>query len=152
MSKQHSGGKRSTLALGVAALALVSSTAGIAHAAVAPKNSVTSVSIKNGSVAAADLGRIVMVKKTSGEITDADGTTNGGQYETVNVSVACPKGSKVISGGAVWLPAEVGNDNHRENVYLQSTSKTTNGWNARGIVDFGAQGAVKLEVRAYCLK
>lgn len=184
------GGRRSTVALGVAVAALLASTTGTAYAAVVARNSVVSSSIKDGQVKYADIaagsvtgsrikdgsvtsvdiadGRIGTADLKDGAVTaadisaileqasispavqDADGTTNGGQHGIVEVTTSCPYGTQVIGGGAHWTDASNVN-NYDRNVYLQSSHRQGNGWRARGIVDFGAAGSIKLRVEAYCL-
>ncbi|WP_408898427.1 hypothetical protein ACJ5H2_04790 [Nocardioides sp. R1-1] len=167
-SAPRRGGSRATVALVLALLALVASTTGVAYAAEkAAKNSVVSKSIKNGqvknkdlaagavtsdkiadgAVRASDVG-IVTVQATSAPTQDGDGTTNGGfAVGRADAAVACPAGTKVIGGGAQW----VGTGELDSNTYLHSSTVSGNGWKAKGIVDFGAQGQVQLQVTALCL-
>ncbi|HWJ10422.1 MAG TPA: hypothetical protein VNS46_13675 [Nocardioides sp.] len=184
------GGRRSTVALGVAVVALLASTTGTAYAAVVARNSVVSSSIKDGQVKAldlaagsvtgsrvrdgaltgadvadgrlgsadirdgavssADIAYIGTESSISAPIQDADGTTNGGQHGIVEVTTNCQAGARIIGGGAEWTGAS-NPDNYDRNVYLQSSHQVGNGWRARGIVDFGAAGSIKLKVSAYCL-
>lgn len=162
------GSSRATVALVIALLALVASTTGVAYAAEkAAKNSVVSKSIKNGqvknkdlganavtsdkiadgAVRAADLGPIVTVTATSTATPDGDGSTNGGfNLGIADATATCPAGTRVISGGAEWVGAVLDS-----NTYLHSSTVSGNGWKARGIVDFGAQGTVQLKVTALCV-
>src|SRR6266508_7014825 len=83
-----------------ATLALVVAVAGgttaIAMKATAPKNSVTSKSIRPYNVTARDLAGLTLVKG-QGTFTDPappDGTPNGGA-----ASAVCPSGTRLLSGG-----------------------------------------------------
>lgn len=144
--------RRPSLALVVALLALVASLGGTAYAAqVAPKNSVVSKSIKKGAVKAPDMAQIVAEYAYSPQTADADGTTNGGDHGVASAEVQCPAGTKVISGGAHWVDSDAPAGDEVENVYVQMSQRVDNGWSARGIVDYGAQGTIRLGVVAYCL-
>lgn len=101
----------------------------------------------DGSESAASVGKVITKMAVVEGVTDADGTTNGGDVGIAAKSVTCPAGTKVIGGGAKFI-----NGNTSENVYLQASTKRKNGWAARGIVDFGAQGTVDFAVFAYCAK
>lgn len=151
------GRVRSHVALGAALLALAASTGGTAYAAErAAKNSVVSKSIKNGQVKsqdlkdggvrAADLARTVRVTATSPATYDGDGAANGGfLIGMAEATATCPPGTRVISGGARWV------DGHLDaNTYLHTNTVAGNGWYAKGIVDIGAQGSVRLQVTAVC--
>lgn len=127
------------LALVVALMALVAALSGTAYAVTADSTT---------PARAADIGKIVQKTKLSAQTTDADGTTNGGDAGIAKVKVGCPAGSKVIGGGADW----VGFTGISRHFYLQESRRAKNGWFARGVVDFGAQGDVQLRVYAYCLK
>jgi hypothetical protein len=133
---------------------------GAVDAAKLKDGAVTSAKVADGSIEGDDLGaRIVgsealgefdIVNSTSPATGDADGQTNGGQHGIAEATATCPAGSQVISGGALWTnpssPVTVD-----QNVYLQSSHVYGNGWRARGVVDFGAQGTIRLRTYVLCL-
>ena len=129
MSQINSG----RVALAVSMLALAGALGGTAVAAAGP-----------GADPAA-VGKIITKTAVDEDVTDADGATNSGEVGIAAKSVQCPEGTKVISGGAKFIDG-----NTDQNVYLQSSAKKKNGWAARGVVDFGAQGSVDLVVYAHC--
>ena len=167
------------IAIGVLALAVATSST-VAYAAAVARNSVLSRSIKNGEVKAPDIapgavrsGKIAdgsvdgvdlregavgaqhlalmqTYFNTSAATGDADGTTNGGDFGKVAVTASCPAGWMPISGGAQWVEPSIGDANEK-NLYLHSSVITSTGWYARGIIDTGAQGNVKLRVFVRCL-
>jgi hypothetical protein len=93
-------------------------------------NSVGSSELQTGSVRASELGTIIQVSNSTGIAAGA----NGG------VSVACPAGTTVISGGA--QPANFG-------VEMTSSLRSGNGWLYQAKNNNGA--ASTLTVFAYCL-
>jgi hypothetical protein len=93
-------------------------------------NSVGSSELQAGSVRASELGPIIQVSNSTGI---AANTTNG-------VSVQCPAGTTVISGGA--QPANFG-------VEMTSSLRSGNGWLYQAKNNNGA--ASTLTVFAYCL-
>jgi hypothetical protein len=93
-------------------------------------NSVGSSELQTGSVRAAELGTIIQVSNSTGI---AANTTNG-------VSVQCPAGTTVISGGA--QPGNFG-------VEVTSSLRSGNGWLYQAKNNNGA--ASTLTVFAYCL-
>lgn len=93
-------------------------------------NSVGSSELQTGSVRASELGAIIQVSNTTGI---AANTTNG-------VSVQCPAGTTVISGGA--QPGNFG-------VEMTSSLRSGNGWLYQAKNNNGA--ASTLTVHAYCL-
>lgn len=105
--------------------------------------------IAESAVGSRELGTILTVSSTTGQITDADGVTNGGDVGFGATLAECPAGSRVISGGAEWVEASSGSIT--KNIYLHSSFQAGDAWFARGVVDFGAQGNVKLRVFAHCL-
>ena len=111
---------------------------------------VTTDDIKDATVGGSDLTSIATVEAVSDPIQDADGTTNGGQHGIVDLAVTCPTGTRILSGGAKWVGASNAN-NYDRNVYVQASYMDGNGWHARGIVDFGAAGTIRLMTVAYCL-
>jgi hypothetical protein len=141
----------------VAAADLANGAVGSAKLA---NGSVTSAKIADGTITGADLGEAAVGAQnltltetyfnTSASTGDADGTTNGGSFGTVEVSAACPAGWMPVSGGAQWVNPSAGSVTDK-NLYLHSSYATSTGWYARGIVDIGAQGTVQLRVRAVCL-
>ncbi len=105
--------------------------------------------IAESAVGARELGTILTVVSTTGPITDGDGVTNGGDVGFGATIADCPVSARVIGGGAEWVEASSGSIT--KNVYVHSSFQSGNGWFARGIVDFGAQGNIKLRVYAHCL-
>ncbi len=93
-------------------------------------NSVGSSELQTGSVRASELGTIIQVSNSTGIAAGA----NGG------VSVDCPAGTTVISGGA--QPANFG-------VEMTSSLRSGNGWLYQAKNQNGA--ASTLTVFAYCL-
>jgi len=93
-------------------------------------NSVGSSELQTGSIRASELGTIIQVSNSTGI---AANTTNG-------VSVQCPAGTTVISGGA--QPANFG-------VEMTSSLRSGNGWLYQAKNANGA--ASTLTVFAYCL-
>ena len=102
------------------------------------------------AVGASEFGWVSTVINTTGNITDADGSNNGGQVAIASATASCPAGTRVISGGAEWINASSG-DATNKNLYIHTSKRSANGWFVRGIVDFGAQGSVQLRVYADCL-
>jgi hypothetical protein len=82
-----------TLALVVA---LAGGTTAIAGGFKAPKNSVTSKSIRPGNVTSKDLTRIVSVT-VPGQLTDA--SPGDGVEATTALSPTCPSGGRLVSAG-----------------------------------------------------
>lgn len=93
-------------------------------------NSVGSSEIQAGAIRASELGTIIQVSNSTGI---AANTTNG-------VSVQCPAGTTVISGGA--QPANFG-------VEMTSSLRSGNGWLYQAKNNNGS--ASTLTVHAYCL-
>jgi hypothetical protein len=93
-------------------------------------NSVGSSELQTGSIRASELGTIIQVSNSTGI---AANTTNG-------VSVQCPAGTTVISGGA--QPGNFG-------VEMTSSLRSGNGWLYQAKNNNGA--ASTLTVHAYCL-
>lgn len=106
--------------------------------------------LDQGSVGGEALGAVGIVSSTSAPISDVDGTANGGAHGLAESSVTCPPSSQMLSGGALWVNPSVAGAID-QNVYLQATHPYGNGWRARGLVDFGAQGTVQLRTYAVCL-
>jgi hypothetical protein len=118
-------------------------TTDIADGAVGPED------ISESAVGSSQLGQILTVTQTSVATTDADGSTNGGDVGLVATGATCPSGSRVLSGGAEWVDPSSGSV--LKNLYIHTSRRSGNGWFVRGVVDFGAQGNVKLRVSAECL-
>ena len=93
-------------------------------------NSVGSSELQTGSVRASELGTIIQVSNSTGIANGANGS----------VSVQCPAGTTVISGGA--QPSNFG-------VEMTSTLRSGNGWLYQAKNNSGA--ASTLRVFAYCL-
>jgi hypothetical protein len=102
-----------TLAL---VIAIGGGTAAIAGVRIAPKNSVTTKSIRQNNVTSRDLTGIVRVTSSSSfnDPAPPDGTFGGG-----NASVSCPAGTRLISGGG-------GVDNSRAQV--TNSAPVGEGW------------------------
>jgi hypothetical protein len=106
--------------------------------------------LDEGSVGSEALGGFGIFDSTSPATGDADGITNGGSHGIAEATATCPPGHKMISGGALWTaPSSPGTVD--QNVYLQSSHVYGNGWRARGVVDFGAQGTIRLRTYVLCL-
>ncbi len=122
--------------------------------------SVSGADLTDGTVGIADLGEsavgarqlasIFTIENRTSHIGDDDGTTNGGSFGTIWTRADCPANSLAIGGGADWVEATSGSVDTK-NLYLHSSKRLGNSWYARGIVDIGAQGEVKLRVYVDCL-
>ncbi|MFC5177149.1 hypothetical protein [Nocardioides taihuensis] len=106
--------------------------------------------LSQSAVGASQLGEIITVSTTSSSVGDADGTTNGGDHGTVWTQANCPGETRAISGGAEWVEPTSGSVDTKD-LYLHTSKPVADGWYARGIVDIGAQGMVKLRVYVSCL-
>ena len=171
--------RRPSASLIVAFVALFAALAGGAYAAkteLAPKNSVTSKAIvkkavkskhlapgavKSEAIAPGAVGadalapgalsgsKLEVVTAKSEATIDADGTQNGGQQGVAKATATCPAGTLAIGGGTRWIEGSGGNED--KNVYINEAHLEGNSFVAEGLVDFGAQGNVKLQAEAYCL-
>lgn len=126
----------------VATLALVVAVAGGATAAAggfrAPKNSVTSKSIKAGNVTAGDLAGLTKVNAST-EFRDA--TADDGNFATGQAVAQCRPGWRVLTGSAGAGGNRVG---------LQSSGpNATDGWIATAASDNGSTAMV--DATAFCL-
>jgi len=119
-------------------VAVAGGTTAIAGRATAPKNSVTSKSIRNGNVTAKDLTSVVRVN-VSGTVTDP--TANDGNYTAGAAQATCPAGARPISGGVS------GGGINR--VFVASSVMSPNGW--AGGVSSDAGGTQQFTVTAWCL-
>jgi hypothetical protein len=106
--------------------------------------------LSEGAVGAGSLAYIQTVAVNSVATGDADGVNNGGLHGIVGLEAVCPAGSTVIGGGASWVDPSSPNG-HLLNVYIQASHPSGNGWYARGVVDLGAQGTIRLRTFASCL-
>jgi hypothetical protein len=116
-------------------------------------NSLTDDDLADGSVGPAELQGIAVVNVNSVATSDADGMTNGGQHGVAKATATCPEDSVLLSGGAHWVNNS-GNGTNDGAVYLQDSYRSGafgESWTAEGVVDFGAQGTIQLQVSAYCL-
>jgi hypothetical protein len=129
---------------------------------------VNSAKIADGSIKAVDLApgvipsgnnpgpgpapslTVTTVSADSPATGDADGVNNGSLHGIAQATATCPAGTLAIGGGAAWVTGQVFESDDKNN-YLKSSYRTSNGWHAKGIVDMGAQGTVKLRVYAYCV-
>ena len=123
-----------TLALLVA---VAGGTTAIAMKATAPKNSVTSKSIRPYNVTARDLTRLIEVRN---QTTFSDPGPPDGTFASASATATCPAGTRVISGGGF-----VGSDF----AALVGSDPTSEGW----VVSAKADGAnqATLTVIARCL-
>jgi hypothetical protein len=133
-------------------------------------NAVGSAKLKDGAVTSADIAEngvewqhiapwnvgaqhlagTLTVTSTSPPTGDSGGVLNGGGHGIAEATAACPSGSVLLGGGATWVqPSSPGTD--LANVYIQASRPQTNSWVARGVVDFGAQGTIRLQTVALCL-
>lgn len=121
--------KRMTYANVVATLALIVAVAGgstaIALQATAPKNSVTTKSIRKGNVTADDL---TAVRNASAEALLVDPVPNDGSYTGLTLEAKCPGKSRAISGGVTSSVTKGG---------VVTSTKTQNGWLGRVVSDQG---------------
>jgi hypothetical protein len=126
----------------VATLALVVAVAGGATAAAggfrAPKNSVTSKSIKPGNVTAGDL---TTARRLEANGTVGDGVASDGNFTNGGTQVNCPSGSRPIGGG-------VSTEGVNRVVVTGSVMSAT-GW--AGAVSSDAGGTQHFTVTAWCL-
>jgi hypothetical protein len=125
----------STLAL---LIAIAGGTTAIAAKMTAPKNSVTSKSIRNGNVTAKDLTTAV-IANASGSVTDpapADGT-----FTPASAQVNCPAGARPIGGGVS------GGGINR--VFVATSVMSRTGWTGAVLSD--ASGTQQFTVTAWCL-
>jgi hypothetical protein len=165
----------------IACIALLFSVGGSAYAvAMAPPNSVTSASIQDGQVRSRDvLNRTIkgldvadhslgprvfgessvgnealagfqVVSASSPATADADGSTNAGMFGVAKATAVCPVGTRFVSGTSRWV-SNTGNGADDSAVYVQEQFAEGNAWTVEGIVDFGAQGTIRLQAQAYCL-
>ena len=112
---------------------------------------VTGAKIANNTVTAGNVGPTIVRTGVSPLTQDNDGTQNGpaGPVNTAVATATCAAGEQLLSGGARWTQGNEGND---ENLYINESYPTANGWRAEGIVDFGAQGQARLTAYAICLR
>ena len=113
-------------------------------------DSITGEDLATWAVGSDELGWIDSFFTTTGNITDADGSNNGGSVGTASATADCPTGTQPINGGAEWVNASSGSVTDK-NLYIHTSKPVANGWFVRGIVDFGAQGSVQLRVWVNCL-
>lgn len=112
--------------------------------------------ITNGAIDATEFGATVVRTGDSAPTEDDDGVQNGGPggvdatIATPTATATCAAGERLISGGARWVGTDVEATN--QNIYIKESYPTANGWQAQGIVDFGAQGDVTLRAFAICLQ
>jgi hypothetical protein len=128
----------------VATLALVIAVAGgttaIATKSTAPKNSVTSKSIRPYNVTARDLAGLILVKG-EGTFTDPappDGAPSGG-----SATAACPSGTRLLSGGGRVEPGVGGR------YTIRSSQPGGNGWSVTAEGD--GTGTTTVVANAICL-
>jgi hypothetical protein len=120
-----------------AVIAVAGGTAALAGVRIAPKNSVTTKSIRQNNVTSRDLTGIIRVSASS-TFTDPappDGNPTGGSAQ-----VACPTGARVISGGG-----SVDNDR----AHLTNSGPLGEGWSVRGAGD--GTNTVTITAVAKCL-
>lgn len=96
--------------------------------------------------------KVDVVTANSPATIDADGTTNGGQVGIAKATATCPAAAVAIGGGTKWVDASSNSpDALDRNTYVQEAHLDGNAFIAEGIVDFGAQGNIKLQAQVYCL-
>jgi hypothetical protein len=119
-------------------LAIAGGTTALAGGSKAPKNSVTSKSIRSGNVTANDLSTIVSRSATL-QVTDQ--TPNDGNYGTGAATATCPTGARVISGSVISGGSGA--------VAVTSSAATSNGWT--GTVSSDVGGTLTGSVNVRCL-
>jgi hypothetical protein len=119
-------------------IAIAGGTTAIAARVTAPKNSVTSKSIRNGNVTARDLTTLVRVD-APGVVTDP--SPGDLSFSTAGAQVSCPSGTRPIGGG-VSAPGT-------NRVFVASSVMSRNGW--AGGVSSDASGPQQFSVTAWCL-
>jgi hypothetical protein len=133
---------RLTYANVTATLALVIAVAGgttaVAGRHTAPKNSVTTKSIRPNNVTASDLTRIQAMTK---ETTFTDAAPANGMYTGDSALAQCPSGTRLVSGSAAITGGG--------STFLNSSHQVGQGWAASGSSDGG--GAVTITAIANCL-
>ena len=121
--------KRMTYANVVATLALIVAVAGgstaIALQATAPKNSVTTKSIRKGNVTADDL---TAVRNASAEGFLVDPVLGDGVYTALTLEAKCPGKSRALSGGVTTSVSDGA---------IVTSTKTQNGWLGKVVSDEG---------------
>jgi hypothetical protein len=126
----------------VATLALVVAVAGGATAVAggfkAPKNSVTSKSIKAGNVTAGDLTTAVRVDVPASV---SDPTQGDGNFTSAGAQADCPAGGRPIGGGV--------STGGISRVFVASSAMSPSGW--LGGVSSDAGGTRQFTVTAWCL-
>jgi hypothetical protein len=128
----------------VATVALVVAVAGgttaIAMKSTAPKNSVTSKSIRPYNVTARDLAGLILVK---GQGTFNDPAPADGTFGLGTAVAACPSGTRLLSGGGLVQPGVRG-------LYtLKSSQPSGNGWTVTAEGD--GTGMTTVVAQAICL-
>jgi hypothetical protein len=125
----------------VATVALVVAVAGgttaIATKATAPKNSVTSKSIRSYNVTSRDLSRLVEVRN---QTIFNDPAPPDGAFTRASATAQCPSGTRVITGGGFV-------DNDR--AALMGSYPITEGWTATAKAD--GTNEARITVIARCL-
>lgn len=105
-----------------------------------------------GAIGSSELSPVVVITANSALTSDADGVPNGGDHGIAAATAQCPVGTDLLGGGAQWVSNTIfGTGN--ENVYLQEqfASNGQTAWTVEGVVDFGAQGNIRLQAQAFCL-
>lgn len=109
--------------------------------------------LAEGAVGGPSLAPVQVVTAVSAQTTDADGTNNGGGFNVVKVTASCSAGTTLLAGGARWVqPSSAGTSDGAVHLQEQYASNNGTAWTVEGIVDFGAQGNIRLQAEAYCLR
>lgn len=104
------------------------------------------------AIGSSELTPVVVITANSPATTDGDGVPNGGDHGIAAATAQCPAGTDLLGGGAQWVsPSSAGTVN--EDIYLQEQFASNSGtaWTVEGVVDFGAQGNIRLQAQAFCL-
>lgn len=114
-------------------------------------DSVGTEAVQESAVGASELSSTVLVTANSPATSDVDGQPNGGAQGVAKATATCPADSRLISGGARWVD-NTGNNTNDAAVYLQEQYRSgSNAWTVEGVVDFGAQGTIRLQAQVLCL-
>jgi hypothetical protein len=115
-------------------------------------NGVQRADVADGAVAANHLTEVLTVTASSPATVDADGTPNNTVHGVAKATAVCPEGTLFLSGGARWVDNTGAGTDDLSTVYLQEQYQgAQNGWTAEGIVNYGAQGSIRLQAQAFCL-
>lgn len=110
--------------------------------------------LADGAVGGPTLAPVQVVTSVSGATADADGNNNGGAFNVVKVTASCSVGTRLLGGGARWVQPSSNANTPDGALHIQEQYASNDGtaWTVEGIVDFGAQGNIRLQAEAYCLR